>query len=82
MAKKEKKKKQHKGRWELYESKGGLKRKNKSCPKCSQGTFMAKHKDRHTCGKCGYMEAENSEAVKEESSEKKTEEKKSSEKKK
>jgi len=72
MAKKEKKKKQHKGRWELYESSGGLKRKNKSCPKCGQGTFMAQHKDRHTCGKCGYMEA----VVKEEKpSEKKAEKK-------
>lgn len=56
MAKKPKKQKKHKGRWELYESSGGLKRKNKSCPKCGQGTFMAQHKDRYTCGKCGYME--------------------------
>lgn len=30
--------------------------KNKSCPKCGDGTFMANHKDRNTCGKCGYME--------------------------
>ncbi len=30
--------------------------KNKTCPKCGQGTFMAKHKDRWTCGKCAYME--------------------------
>lgn len=30
--------------------------KNKSCPKCGQGVFMAKHKDRWTCGKCQYME--------------------------
>ncbi|HZX45071.1 MAG TPA: 30S ribosomal protein S27ae [Candidatus Nanoarchaeia archaeon] len=44
------------GRWQLYETAGGLKRKNKSCPKCGQGTFMASHKDRWTCGKCGYME--------------------------
>lgn len=56
MAKKPKKQKKHKGRWELYESSGGLKRKNKSCPKCGQGTFMAQHKDRLTCGKCGYTE--------------------------
>jgi len=88
MAKKEKKKKQHKGRWELYESSGGLKRKNKTCPKCGSSVFMAKHKDRHTCGKCSYSEIiskkseEKSEAVKKESVEKKTEEKKSAEKKK
>jgi small subunit ribosomal protein S27Ae len=33
-----------------------LKRKNKACPKCGPGTFMANHKDRITCGKCGYTE--------------------------
>jgi small subunit ribosomal protein S27Ae len=42
-----------------YEVSGdSIKRKNKSCPKCGQGVFMAKHKDRWTCGKCGYMERE------------------------
>jgi small subunit ribosomal protein S27Ae len=30
--------------------------KNKTCPKCGAGVFMAKHKDRWTCGKCAYME--------------------------
>jgi len=50
------KKVEKKGRWNLYETSGGLKRKNKSCPKCGAGTFMAGHKDRWTCGKCGYME--------------------------
>jgi len=30
--------------------------KNKTCPKCGSGVFMAKHKDRWTCGKCKYME--------------------------
>ncbi|MBW2974404.1 30S ribosomal protein S27ae [Candidatus Woesearchaeota archaeon] len=54
MAKKPKKQKKSKGRWELYESSGELKRKNKFCPKCGQGTFMAQHKDRSTCGKCSY----------------------------
>ena len=57
MAKRPKKEKKSKGRWELYDTSSGLKRKNKSCPKCGQGTFMAKHKDRITCGKCGYMES-------------------------
>lgn len=33
-----------------------LERKNKSCPKCGPGIFMAKHKDREACGKCGYSE--------------------------
>jgi small subunit ribosomal protein S27Ae len=56
MAKKPKKEKKSKGRWELYDTSGGLKRKSKFCPKCGEGTFMAKHKSRYTCGKCGYME--------------------------
>ena len=39
----------------LYEGSGKeLKRKNKSCPKCGRGTFLAAHKNRVTCGKCGY----------------------------
>jgi len=33
-----------------------LTRKNTSCPKCGDGFLMAEHKDRKTCGKCGYME--------------------------
>ncbi len=29
--------------------------RNKSmCPKCGAGVYMASHKDRETCGKCGY----------------------------
>ena len=40
----------------LYDASGELKRKNKSCPKCGAGVFMAQHKDRVTCGKCGYTE--------------------------
>ena len=31
-----------------------IERINKKCPKCS--VFMANHKDRWSCGKCGYME--------------------------
>jgi len=33
-----------------------LTRKNKPCPKCGEGVFLAEHKDRRSCGKCGYME--------------------------
>lgn len=39
--------------WKLYEA---GKAKNASCPKCGKGVFMAQHKDRVTCGKCGYTE--------------------------
>jgi small subunit ribosomal protein S27Ae len=40
-----------------YEVKGEeLTRKNKVCPKCGPGTFMAPHKNRAACGRCGYTE--------------------------
>ncbi|MBI2133783.1 30S ribosomal protein S27ae [Candidatus Woesearchaeota archaeon] len=42
--------------WKLYDAKGGLKRKNKFCPKCGPGNFLAEHKNRTSCGKCGYAE--------------------------
>ncbi|MBI3026918.1 30S ribosomal protein S27ae [Candidatus Woesearchaeota archaeon] len=54
---KEQAKKKLKGRWNLYEKSGDkLTRKNKSCPKCGQGTFMAKHSNRWNCGHCKYTE--------------------------
>ena len=31
------------------------------CPKCGPGTFMAVHKDRTSCGRCGYTEFNNKE---------------------
>ncbi|MEM3127061.1 MAG: 30S ribosomal protein S27ae [Candidatus Woesearchaeota archaeon] len=44
-------------RYKSYLVSGGkLERKNRSCPKCGPGIFMAKHKDREACGKCGYTE--------------------------
>ena len=33
-----------------------LERKGRVCPKCGPAVFMGEHKDRFTCGKCGYME--------------------------
>ncbi|MEW5937389.1 MAG: 30S ribosomal protein S27ae [Candidatus Thermoplasmatota archaeon] len=40
-----------------YEVKDGrLERKRQPCPKCGPGTFMAVHKDRTSCGRCGYTE--------------------------
>jgi small subunit ribosomal protein S27Ae len=45
------------GRWKMYNVSGNkIERKNTSCPKCGQGTFMAKHSDRMTCGSCFYTE--------------------------
>lgn len=55
---------------DFFEKKGdSLERKRKSCPKCGQGFFMAKHKDRSYCGKCKYTEFES--ASKNEEKEKK-----------
>lgn len=31
-------------------------RKKSDCPRCGKGVFMAAHKDRNTCGKCGFTE--------------------------
>ena len=31
-------------------------RTKKVCSRCGKGTFMATHKDRHTCGRCGLTE--------------------------
>lgn len=55
MAKEQQKKKS--GIWNLYQKSGDkLERKNKSCPKCGSGIFMAKHSSRWTCGNCHYSE--------------------------
>ena len=40
-----------------YEIEGdGVKRVRQSCPKCGEGVFLAEHKDRSSCGRCGYTE--------------------------
>ena len=52
-----------KGIWNRYEKKGDtLERKNKTCPKCGQGYFMAQHQNRSYCGHCGYTEFSKKEA--------------------
>ena len=44
-------------RYKRYEVKDGkLTRKNRSCPRCGDGVFLAEHKDRFSCGSCGYTE--------------------------
>lgn len=41
----------------FYEIKGDkVVRTRKFCPRCGEGVFLAEHKDRRTCGKCGYTE--------------------------
>ena len=40
---------------EQYEiSDGKITRKGQFCSECGPGTFLADHKDRLSCGKCGY----------------------------
>lgn len=57
MAKKQKKPRKPMQVWKVYESKGGsLSRKTVFCPKCGPGVFLGRHKDRVSCGKCGYTE--------------------------
>ena len=42
---------------ELYDVSGDkVARKRRNCPKCGDGVFLADHKDRSSCGKCGYTE--------------------------
>ncbi len=48
--------------WEKY--KDG-KPKQDFCPRCGPGTFLAQHKNRQTCGKCGYSHIKNEDNKKE-----------------
>ena len=57
MAKKKKGKAHPNNVYKSYKVDGdSLSRLRKSCPKCGQGVFLAQHKGRLTCGKCGYTE--------------------------
>ncbi len=41
--------------WKLYKVEGeAVERLKKECPRCGKGYFMAEHKDRLSCGNCGY----------------------------
>ncbi len=42
---------------EIYKIENGkVSRERKNCPKCGMGIFLAEHKNRYSCGKCGYTE--------------------------
>jgi len=42
---------------ECYQIEGDkIRRVKQSCPKCGAGVFLAQHRDRVSCGKCGYTE--------------------------
>jgi small subunit ribosomal protein S27Ae len=41
--------------WKLYKVSGeAAERLKKECPRCGKGYFMAEHRDRLSCGNCGY----------------------------
>lgn len=43
--------------YKFYKVQGdNVSRTKRDCPRCGKGTFMAEHKDRFTCGKCGFTE--------------------------
>jgi small subunit ribosomal protein S27Ae len=43
--------------FKFYKTEGGrLERVKRECPRCGRGVFMAQHKDRLHCGRCGYTE--------------------------
>ena len=51
----EKKKKEEKGVHALYKIEGEkVTRLRPTCERCGVGYFMANHKDRYTCGHCGF----------------------------
>ena len=53
----EKKKAAKSSKKDLYEIKDGkISRKRRHCPKCGDGVFLAEHKNRSSCGSCGYTE--------------------------
>jgi small subunit ribosomal protein S27Ae len=52
---KEKKKKEEKGIHAMYKIEGEkVSRLRPTCERCGIGYFMGEHKDRYTCGHCGF----------------------------
>ncbi|MEK6826484.1 MAG: 30S ribosomal protein S27ae [Nanoarchaeota archaeon] len=43
-------------RYKKYQIVGDMVTRQKTCPKCGPAMFLATHKDRYTCGFCGYCE--------------------------
>jgi len=42
---------------EIFKVEGDrISRQRRHCPKCGDGVFLAEHKNRTSCGKCGYTE--------------------------
>jgi small subunit ribosomal protein S27Ae len=56
VAKKKPKNKVASKKYAKYTVSGDKVERKQCCPKCGPGIFMAEHKDRNTCGTCGYTE--------------------------
>ncbi len=56
MAKKKHKPSKSTSKYKKYKKDGDKIIPSRICPKCGPGIFMAEHKDRYHCGKCGYAE--------------------------
>lgn len=57
MTKKKRKPAKSTNKYSKYKIEGEtLKRLGRACPKCGPAVFMGEHKDRFSCGRCGYME--------------------------
>lgn len=54
MPKKKVKNKKPSKKYAKYKISGDKLERQPSCPRCGPGTFLAQHKDRQTCGTCGY----------------------------
>ena len=54
MAKKKPKNKVASKRWGKFKVEGGKLTRGQTCPKCGPAIFLGVHKDRVTCGSCGY----------------------------
>ena len=51
------KKKLKGGKWQFYKVEGDkTSTDKKNCPRCERGVFLASHKNRFACGRCGYTE--------------------------
>jgi len=56
MAKKKVKNRRPSAVWKKYKIEGNLIKREKSCPKCGTGYFLADMKNRFYCGRCKYVE--------------------------
>jgi len=54
MPKKKVKNKNPSKRYSKYKISGDTITRQPTCPRCGPGIFLAQHKNRQTCGACGY----------------------------